>query len=381
MEGIKGCKLVAVNEYPGRKNTLGNRANYVIIENRHAHIFFSRWGALDIPSVMLSGAEATLAYMRQLTPIDSLLNNVWAEGGILLDVDTHHALFWGGDSIALHPYLRRPLLAVLPLLWPGWSINWALFGVADLARGIGWEVSQILEDEFDDAAFLTGSGAVITETQLLDSLKVDGSGTILTIRKKTGEVGDYLFSVDEHFYEPGEHRFSAMPYQILSLGSQLLTTLHTQPTISLPKEGSEQEPLRGAYIDEETQTIWVWENNTLDPRYLEALARRWPGWQAHGHVDGLVRHVILSGRDSTTLRVSEQQAIQELISELTHNQGIDPVRTSQAIQQALPQEKPEEMKFGIGFFSTDSPPLTPQERRDILNRLFSGLLENDKIRE
>jgi hypothetical protein len=57
------------------------------------------------------------------------------------------ARFSGGSSISIRPYLRRPLLTALSQLWPGWSIDWALFGMADLARNIGREVSQVLDNE------------------------------------------------------------------------------------------------------------------------------------------------------------------------------------------------------------------------------------------
>ncbi|HYL45046.1 MAG TPA: hypothetical protein VEU97_16815 [Ktedonobacteraceae bacterium] len=359
---------------------MGNQANYVIIENGQSHIFYSRWGALTIPSVLLSGPEGTLEYIRQLSPDEALLDNIWAEGGVLMDVDAHRALFWGGDAIALQPYLRRPLLAALSLLWPGWSIDWALFGVADLARNIGWEISRVLDDEFVDTAFLVGSGAVVTEAQLLESLHANDSEAILTLRWKTGEVKDYLFLLKESFDKPGTHRFLATPYQVLSLGPRLLSILPTESTISLPKEGSGQEPKKGAYVDEEAQTIWIWEGETLDPRYLEAIARRWPGWQVQGHVEGLVRHIILSGRDPAAISVSVQQAIQELIAALTGERGFDPMQLSQVIQQALPPEEQQGMKFGKGFFSTDTPPLARQERRDVLEHLLSGQIENGKTR-
>lgn len=88
-------------------------------------------------------------------------------------------------------------------------------------------------------------------------------------------------------------------------------------------------------MDEVTHTLWVWANDTLDPRYLEALARRWPGWQVRGHVEGLVRQVSLSGRDTAPLKVPDQQAIDELFEELMQHSGIDLGRLSQAIRQTL----------------------------------------------
>lgn len=72
---------------------MGHRANYVLIADGQPTIYFSRWGALRIPAVVLSGPEATLAYVRQLTPDDSLLDDTWAEGGMLLDLDAHRLLF------------------------------------------------------------------------------------------------------------------------------------------------------------------------------------------------------------------------------------------------------------------------------------------------
>ena len=105
-----------------------------------------------------------------------------------------------------------------------------------------------------------------------------------------------------------------------------------------------------------------------------------PGWQVHGHVEGLIRHIILSGRDPAPLSVSIHRAILELTDELTRDQSIDPLQVSQAIRQALPPEDQPEITFGTGFFSKDASPLSSQERRDVLNRLFSELLENGQMK-
>ena len=156
-----------------------------------------------------------------------------------------------------------------------------------------------------------------------------------------------------------------------------MNILPAESTAVLLGEGSKQEPRSGAYIDEEKQTIWIWENDTLDLRYLEAVARRWPGWKVQGHAEGLVRHIILSGRDPAAVKISDQKAIQELITALTGVRITNPIQASAAIQQVLPSEEQKGMKFGKGFFSADEPLLTPQERREVLERLFSELLKND----
>jgi hypothetical protein len=143
---------------------MGNRANYVLIEEGHHQIYFSRWGAPTIPSVLLSGPVATIAFVRALTPDDEILDEVWAEGGMLLDIDNRRLRFFGGVKVASAPYLQRPLLRVLRRLWPGWSVEWALLGIADLALGLGWEIGCVLTTEFDELVVLCGSAPLMRET-------------------------------------------------------------------------------------------------------------------------------------------------------------------------------------------------------------------------
>jgi hypothetical protein len=377
---------------------LGHRANYVLIEDGQPSISFSRWGALSIPAVVLSGPEATLAYVRQLTPDDSLLEDTWAEGGMLLDLDAHRLLFWGGEMILWRPYLRRPLLKALPTLWPGWTVAWALFEMADLARSLGWEVARVLDHTPDDLRLLLEGEPGISEDRLLEAIAPEGTGTALpnprtrseleerlqgtstlggagtalTIRWITGEIGDYLFSERWMTDETGRHFFAAAPYQILSLGPPLVPLMHSRPTAVLPKEGHEREPA-GAYVDEGARAIWLGVSEALDPRELEAVARRWPGWQVQGHAEGLVGQVRLSGRDPSVLMVPEQQALEELIAELTREQEIDPGALFQALSQG---GKP--VTVGKGFFSQDVPPLSPEERRERLKDLFQLGRESDR---
>ena len=74
------------------------------------------------------------------------------------------------------------------------------------------------------------------------------------------------------------------------------------------------------------RTLWVWERRSLDPRTLEGLRRRWPGWQVRGHIEGLVRQVALSGREPGAvpgLVVPRARALAELREELTRALGYD----------------------------------------------------------
>jgi hypothetical protein len=83
---------------------VSDRANYVLVEGGQPRIHFSRWGALSIPALLLSGPDATVTFVRGLTLDAELLNDTWAEGGLLIDMDARLARFWGGQHIQRRPF-------------------------------------------------------------------------------------------------------------------------------------------------------------------------------------------------------------------------------------------------------------------------------------
>ena len=52
---------------------MGHRANYVVIENGKTEIYYTHWGAVTLPIVLLSGPEGTLEYARELEQKQNLM--------------------------------------------------------------------------------------------------------------------------------------------------------------------------------------------------------------------------------------------------------------------------------------------------------------------
>lgn len=335
---------------------MGNRANYVLIEGGRPEIYFSRWGAPSIPAVLLSGPETTIAYVRALIPDDDLQDCVWAEGGVVLNLDRRELLFFGGGRIETTPYLRRPLLLALRACWPGWSVEWARFGIADLALSLGWEVGKVLDTEFDDPKLLHSSDPLIHERAVRVAYELKHTKSIFSVQWSDGDVLDYWLA--------------PLTDAALSLGPRLLELLKGLLTTALPREWDANIPGSGAFVDATTQAIWTWDRGELDPRKLAAIARRWPGWHVDGHVEGLVRQVLLSGRDPAAVTLPEERAISELVEELTHDSTTDPASLYAAFTRSeqSPLLNQGEITFGKGFFSADTPPLSADERREILLR-------------
>ena len=81
-----------------------------------------------------------------------------AKGG---GVKPGRLLFWGGVKIDTHPYLRRLFVPLLRLVWPFWFVEWVMFGVADLARAIGCDLSLVYDASLDNPDFLAGECALL----------------------------------------------------------------------------------------------------------------------------------------------------------------------------------------------------------------------------
>jgi hypothetical protein len=337
---------------------MGHRANYVIIEDGQPAIYFSRWGALTIPAVLLSGPDATTAYVRALTPDDALLDDTWAEGGLALHLGQRELRFFGGLVIESSPYLRRPLLRALRMLWQGWSVEWAAHGIADLALFLGWDVDRVLTSESSDSLLLGSSNPIVNEGQVQTTQVLRQAYSIVTVRWSQSDVRDYWLSPQAVF--------------ALSLGPRLLELLANATDSTLPREDDPDLPGNGAYFDVPSRAMWMWELWAFDPRLVAAMERRWPGWHAHGHVDGLVRQVELSGRDAAPIKVPEDRAIEELVEELSRESAIDPTSLFAALTRSAQDSQPGggQITVGKGFFSADGPPLSPEERREVLLSLL-----------
>lgn len=303
--------------------------------------------------MLVAGPDRCWNSIQRLAPGNELLNNVWAEGGLLLDRDQRRLLFWGGEEIKYTPCLRRVFLPALRLLWPEWTVEWALYGVADLADALHIDRAMVLtgwvEEGFDP-------DNPLPDDALLDS---EYETTLLTVREQDGMVFDYCVQ--------------CLPGAVLSMGPHLLDALTKKKPGTLPHERDEDFD-GGAFLDWTTRDLWVWGRSTLDPRYLAALAALWTGWHVAGHCEGIVRQVILSGRDPSPIMVPQDEARAALLKALSTEGPGMPTLTNlvNTITTGMPGEA-SQVKIASGFFSVPDQILSGEERRQIVQQAFSQL--------
>jgi len=335
---------------------MGHRASYVVVENRSPAFGYSHWGAVSIPETVLSGPEETVSYIRALESDDHLLDTTWAEGGILVDMDTRTLIFHGGGDITIFPYLRRMLLLALRRLWPGWTVDYARFGMADFARHLGLDIATVLTDDPQ------GDTRAITLAELSDP-HPEFETCVLTVTWPDGTISDY--------------RLAFYAHMIAALGPDLLSVLQQREPVALPHEREKTLYKAclddGLYIDVPNKAIWLWDASQLDPRWLEEIGHAWPTWRVDGHIEGVVRQAVLSGRDPTPFMVPDAEAARELVAILSSGWSIDP---GALFKLAISNPPPgtQHIEVASGFLRADPPTLTADERRKLLEHVLWDIL-------
>lgn len=113
---------------------MGNRANLVIVENGRWRLHYSHWIGCRTLDALICGPAAAL---RFISPFDKCeptrwTDPLWADGGVMIDLDNHRMLFFG-DELMCEMFIRRAVLDVLTLTWPGFTIGWAYGGTEEMA--------------------------------------------------------------------------------------------------------------------------------------------------------------------------------------------------------------------------------------------------------
>jgi hypothetical protein len=117
---------------------VGARANIILVNHGARRVFYTHWGAEDLPIDLFWGPERGVEFAESLEARDpdNLLGNAWAEGGAVVDLDRQVLLLFGGEFRIDVP-LRRTYLKLASAVWLGWDVRWAAAGMFDLADHLG----------------------------------------------------------------------------------------------------------------------------------------------------------------------------------------------------------------------------------------------------
>ncbi|MEP6613711.1 MAG: hypothetical protein ABJA76_17540 [Mucilaginibacter sp.] len=103
---------------------MGQRANYILIEAGKQTIHYNHWRANTVAADLYLGERRFIQFMKDCQLVDQLLDEVWIEGCVIVDVDNKNLSFWAFElapTSVMEIYLKE-----LFSKWNGWKIDCAL---------------------------------------------------------------------------------------------------------------------------------------------------------------------------------------------------------------------------------------------------------------
>jgi hypothetical protein len=228
---------------------MGNRANMVVVENGDWTVHYAHWAGCRMLDAVAFGPEHAVRYVRAHKPEPELGYNgwtdpLWADGGVVVDLDRSRMLFFG-EELAASMNERRAMLDVLPLMWPGYEVGWAYGGTDELVDYLGagrrWELGR-RGAESELAGARSGLCHLVSV--------VDANGTLRMWPLKWG-------------------------YSAAWLGPTMIDTL---PGRGVSRMRRDKIPESGVHVDVGNKSVGVW--TTWEARGIfDLLPERWPGWR------------------------------------------------------------------------------------------------------
>lgn len=335
---------------------MGHRANLVIVENDQYELYYDHWCANNIEQNIFWGESRTVEFIRShdIVNNESWLDNVWGEGGILIDLDNKVLLFFGGESIlGTNVHIHTIFFNLLSLNWPSYDIRWAWRKIADLADYVGYQdetiISPIKEISISNNPYYD-----------LDIIPDSCYGIISYIKEH-----NLLLYPSSHF-SVGD---------ILQYGDQLIDLLD-KITAHTTYSMQENELSWGIHLNEATKEIFYWALDDLGT-YVRLFDQNWPnfnGWKIHWLGHDYQWHIDLLGENFIDHIDTLENMINSIKNAVCFTQS-DPIesmqRTTQALKNAGYEIEINNSTFIAKAFNTSQIGISDKDKFDSLVKHYS----------
>lgn len=283
---------------------MGQRANLILVRNGTYELYYSHWCANTLSSDLFWGPEETLSFIEGQQPTEEWLDDRWAEGGVIMDIDQKLLLWYGGEDIMYDIPLKRQLFALMQPLWIGWELRWAKAGIVDMAIYLNYPLEQVRSVEY--TAELTS----LIEPE-------PKGGFIRTIASIVFPNGDLrIFPLSETFDEC----LLAGPSFIESIspasGQQELRVA----------EWSEDFPDQGFHLDTRLRTLDIWYAGD-ESDIITHVGKCWPDWTVTDLADHYEVQSGLTGNAVIFSPPPKSELISQLRKMLLRNASSSPVES------------------------------------------------------
>jgi hypothetical protein len=285
---------------------MGHRANLLLVDETGYTLYYCHWCGKSIPEDVFWGPQYAIPFIRQQREVnvaDGWLDDVWAEGGVLVDISRHTLLLWGGESLSYDIPLRRLYLELLEEVWSVWKVQWAHDSILDLARYVGFPKDRVRAKGERDPSH--------------DTLDIprekDWTALVASIVLEDGTMRLFpLIDLHAHDY--------------LETGPSLIKTISPKSGFdTLPLEDWTKEfPRGGFHIDVAKKQVAFW--GAYERGAVDYIVPAWDGWEVIWLQDNFEYQLARTeGRLTLPMRSTEAmlEAVTKLLLQEAHPSMVD----------------------------------------------------------
>lgn len=305
-------------------------ASFVIIRDGEKRYYYDRWAHSFLYRNLIWGPEELDHWLRQEAADDEWDDDIC--GGVVVDFD-QRLLVWDGDDDDLRvPRVAKVLHQLLETSWPGYRIEYAARGVADLARAAGEtdsaggmsreNVATISDEFFNDRphTIREALGIYDDDADEMDDVDADEDDDF-----DEDEEDDYLDDDASRAWvtlinEQGavRHRqLSELSQDIFSGSKEAIRSLLSMDAAEVPAEKMVRE---GIWFDFGKRQIGFWGSHT-SKLSLPHLQRGWTNWDVSWAEGGYADQCGVSGPSG--IPMSDEEALAKLTPKILSTKRID----------------------------------------------------------
>ena len=329
---------------------MGQRANLVVVTAQGVELYYTHWGANVLDRELFWGPVHATAFARaQRSEAEGAewLDDIWSEGGAIIDHTQRVLLWYGGEDILYDVPRRRVLFELMRTCWQGWQVRWADQGIVDLAQHVGISKQRVLA--------VRSSKPTVPPTFPCPEQK-DWIDSVITVVERGATR---VIPIQGH---PGDW---------MADGALLLPALRA--TEGLPQldyaEWSPTFPTGGMHVDFDRNMFGIWLSPPLEDVEQRA-ARALPGLRCEWWRDEYERHLALTPGILTFPKLDLQACLEANRAKLLGGNG-DPVQSLLQTIAALQNEGRTVSNVNVFALRDDPGPVPTGNRAEIVARAIA----------
>ena len=337
---------------------MGQRANLVIIENGMYELYYDHWCANSLDSYLFWGPEETVSFIRKHDPEKAYwLNDVWCEGGALVDLDRKKLLFFAGGEIKWDVLQRSVYIELLSKMWKNYEVEWADYGVIDLAGYVGYDWKELLNDSIRDEGANVESSFDNEDDHYI-------RGVLSIYDKDNGMKVFPLYSEENEL--------------IFRDGMEVIEYVSNKESKEKVFEEKSYEdyqiPVFGMHIDTEKKEMFFWEPNTMHPDDNYKIVKSWSGWKVLCFYDDYQKHAELLNNISIFPVIDYRKCVSE-IERIVCSENEDPADMVNVVFQSIKETGGEDMEVNPEIYNASSFDMPKNSRESIFKKIAEEYLE------